>query len=761
MYNSQNLNTFWKLINEYQIIIPQLQRDYAQGRKNDSAIEQIRTSLVDELFVHLTNNTSLELNFIYGKTSEGIFTPIDGQQRLTTLFLLHWYIFSRSGYIDGRNQLKKFTYKTRDTSSRFCLNICDIEIDFAKSTVADQIRDCYWFTGNFSGDPTIRSMLVMIDALHTKFSGACDYENFSKLLTSDECPITFLWLQMEDFQKPDDLYIKMNARGKLLSDFEIFKAKLQNSAFLEDIIGQGCEEKDKITYISKYNNQYSEFFYKVFQEKFDGALMDFIKSVIREDYYCEIVKRGVHQRLYRDQYSKISNMNGNVFFSHLESNGINVLNGDEKQLFENGLIKAERLLNMFSQMQEPLQFEQALTKTYFNEKQLFINNHILKSSSDNVVRYALYEYLYKFNIPQTSEELIAYEMWKRFVYNIMYNTELGGHVEYVCQALAYFNCIVSDISESNADKILEAISKININNTYEFLKQATNEEKTKAKLMIPAREENVWYTSILDAENHFKDGQIGFLLGWSQNANDYEVDVFNKYFTLVKTIFDSDKRLVRNIDKIVFEQALLCMKDTTSNKTAHLLKQENSTTTWGFLGDNYVKFLSNYTSAKKLDILKQLLDILLKSSDIGETLKNIVTEFDVNKLEPKSFWKSYFITNNLFSCSMDVHKFKNCVHLSSENKEILLLTGTTVRAYSMEINTFLLYIALCKLLKNDISLNLDTTGILYDPQDFPKRYIRCRNSLIGYRADKGEFVIKTNESIEYISKEEILSRFSN
>jgi len=90
-----------------------------------------------------------------------------------------------------------------------------------------------------------------------------------------------------------------------------------------------------------------------------------------------------------------------------------------------------------------------------------------------------------------------------------------------------------------------------------------------------------------------------------------------------------------------------------------------------------------------------------------------------------------------------------------------LLTGTTVRAYSMEINTFLLYIALCKLLKNDISLNLDTTGILYDPQDFPKRYIRCRNSLIGYRADKGEFVIKTNESIEYISKEEILSRFSN
>lgn len=32
----------------------------------------------------------------------------------------------------------------------------------------------------------------------------------------------------------------------------------------------------------------------------------------------------------------------------------------------------------------------------------------------------------------------------------------------------------------------------------------------------------------------------------------------------------------------LLERALLCMPDFSHNSTAHLLKQSNSTTTWGF-----------------------------------------------------------------------------------------------------------------------------------------------------------------------------------
>ncbi len=87
--------SFWQLISQCEIRIPQLQRDYAQGRV-DEAITQIRETLIAEFYEAIMNGNQLILNFIYGDKKVEIFTPIDGQQRLTTLFLLHWYIFKRS-----------------------------------------------------------------------------------------------------------------------------------------------------------------------------------------------------------------------------------------------------------------------------------------------------------------------------------------------------------------------------------------------------------------------------------------------------------------------------------------------------------------------------------------------------------------------------------------------------------------------------------------------------------------------------------------
>jgi len=52
MNENSTTHTFWGLVQECHIVIPPLQRDYAQGRENDSAIEQIRNSLVEDL-IHL------------------------------------------------------------------------------------------------------------------------------------------------------------------------------------------------------------------------------------------------------------------------------------------------------------------------------------------------------------------------------------------------------------------------------------------------------------------------------------------------------------------------------------------------------------------------------------------------------------------------------------------------------------------------------------------------------------------------------------
>ncbi len=74
------------------IEIPMIQRDYAQGRKTPD-VDRIRKRFLSSIYSALTENKPLKLDFVYGDINENkVLTPLDGQQRLTTLFLLHWYI---------------------------------------------------------------------------------------------------------------------------------------------------------------------------------------------------------------------------------------------------------------------------------------------------------------------------------------------------------------------------------------------------------------------------------------------------------------------------------------------------------------------------------------------------------------------------------------------------------------------------------------------------------------------------------------------
>lgn len=113
-------DTFWNLINEYKIVVPKIQRDYVQGRENKT-VEKNREEFVKELIGSLAENKPMSLNFVYGTIqNSNEFIPIDGQQRLTTLFLLHLYVLAKKGDIDAIGKLQKqFSYQTRYTTNRF------------------------------------------------------------------------------------------------------------------------------------------------------------------------------------------------------------------------------------------------------------------------------------------------------------------------------------------------------------------------------------------------------------------------------------------------------------------------------------------------------------------------------------------------------------------------------------------------------------------------------------------------------------------
>ena len=76
--------TFWKLLSEYQVEIPIIQRDYAQGR---NSAKTIRDELLNSIYDALVNGKSIDFDFVYGSVNDKKFLPLDGQQRLTSLYL--------------------------------------------------------------------------------------------------------------------------------------------------------------------------------------------------------------------------------------------------------------------------------------------------------------------------------------------------------------------------------------------------------------------------------------------------------------------------------------------------------------------------------------------------------------------------------------------------------------------------------------------------------------------------------------------------
>lgn len=203
------------------IIIPIIQRDYAQGRKGTD-VTRIRERFLDSLYKAVTEKP-ITLDFVYGDIdSEGNMTPLDGQQRLTTLFLLHWYAAQKGSVSEAEHSfLKRFSYETRYSARYFCIDLVDYKPNF-KTTISKEIINQAWFPLDWENDPTISSMLVMLDAIDNKFK---DVPNLWERL-KEKC-ITFYFLPIKDMGLTDELYIKMNSRGKPLTLFEHFKAELE------------------------------------------------------------------------------------------------------------------------------------------------------------------------------------------------------------------------------------------------------------------------------------------------------------------------------------------------------------------------------------------------------------------------------------------------------------------------------------------------------------------------------------------------------
>ncbi len=304
--------TLWQLLKDRETVIcvPMIQRDYAQGRRGK---EHIRTAFLKDIKECLLGGSELTLDFVYGNTEKEKFFPLDGQQRLTTLWLVHWYLAFRLGKLkedEIRKALKGFSYQTRSSSEDFCERLCEEmgKADPGIGNVAEYIKKQTWFFTEWMQDPTVNAMLRTlggetakkdsgkenkrpkdskpdhIEAVFGKLNPGEPKRCWENLTENGKITFRLMIIGSEQLPISDDLYIKMNARGKKLTEFENFKADwishIQNLGAMSS--GEPCSQH----YPKIIDNQWTDVFWNStkgipnFKGKIDGIFFAFINRFV-------------------------------------------------------------------------------------------------------------------------------------------------------------------------------------------------------------------------------------------------------------------------------------------------------------------------------------------------------------------------------------------------------------------------------------------------------------------------------------------------
>ena len=231
-------DNLFALLSRYRVVIPGIQRHYVQGANNPKA-ESVRKQFIKEIFTAIEKKQNeFNLHFIYGPINtngEDSFVPVDGQQRLTTLWLIARYAVEKAEPSNRKELLRllsRFTYEDRINAKRFCqaLTCEDSRWDITQDPNPDILCQD-WFVDYWKEDETVASMIRMLSTIYEEWNKHQDTITAEDILEAIASKIRFN-LKIDAFG--DDIYMKMNARGLQLTQWENFKAK-----FSEDL----CEDK--------------------------------------------------------------------------------------------------------------------------------------------------------------------------------------------------------------------------------------------------------------------------------------------------------------------------------------------------------------------------------------------------------------------------------------------------------------------------------------------------------------------------------------
>lgn len=670
---SNNTNTkamsFWKFMNDNIIEIPIIQRDYAHGRLGK---ENLRRNFLADLKKALDNespykDTSMKLDFIYGSIENGKLNPLDGQQRLTTLWLLHWYIALRAKQLneDNCSIFRKFTYETRISSREFCENLCIPEhfTNYSGNDIVGFIANQTWFYSAWKQDPTIQSMLRMlggtkvadkkgediIDGIEELFQNTNEdvFKDYWRSLTAKNA-IVFYHLPLSDFGLSDDLYIKMNARGKQLTSFENFKADLIGYIITQaqDETSEQNNREDWESLLNpengfpiKLDTDWTDIFWKHKSKGRIGRIDEIYFAFLNRFFWNElfIAKKPGDQESYILDIGKgdesSTQENKNLSYKYLN-------NSDHPNELDTTIAYAGLGAYKYFMNSIPLSFFQKLSDVlsryhsysahntlpicFWNTDFRFIPNYIEENSNNiitvnnanenilkitalnqvqRVVFYAICKYFSDSTVNQDDE--ISLKRWLRVVWNLVSGEDHNGLSQ--IRNTQAMRTAMKFISELNSHCVYESLLAYNKRLGNSDFDERCKEEIAKAKQIIDKNGNlrkysgsckktdgtRTWEEVIIEAENTaFFKGAIRFLFTDDEGHNNDWIN-FEKKWEHAQKFFD--KNGVRSDYKVLLTKLLVSKCDNWEEQIydKQIFNPNASTWRWILTATNWIVPIHN------------------------------------------------------------------------------------------------------------------------------------------------------------------------
>ncbi|WP_314243871.1 DUF262 domain-containing protein [Empedobacter tilapiae] len=618
--------TFWQLIDECTIEIPTIQRDYTYGREGS---REISKKLIHSILKSLQDNdASLHLDFVYGKKlgidnfialernknsidtlllslknyAENLnisvnfntqqkqnleaevvtFIPLDGQQRLTTLFLVHWYVSNVLKDNTSKKVLQRFKYATRTSSKEFLQFLTNdtYHFDCNSKTFRKNIENHEGFFTKWLKDPTVISMLSVLEETHKQFlEKRLEAREVWEKLEKKEV-ITFDFFDLEDFELTDELYLKMNARGKKLTHFENFKAWLFKE-FTNQIQINGWKKKIDLEWNDLFWNQKP-----LGDSKIDIPYLQFFKNMFLGDFLMDesISEKDSNIDLLRSEtdFNPVSLFEKNIIFQNNIESYLTVL-----EYCINLKIKINPLYNEAENVNNFL-FSKNIGLSWWHTTMYFaITRYIIKNKSN----------------------LTHINKWTRVISNLIYNTPIESPKLFSEAAISILE-LLDKVQDQNVYEVIEQLKTSEISF---FNEKQKEEEIFKAKKIINEPQHD-WEVLFIDLENHnYFYGQIGFIFKLNE-SKDYSIFIENS----LKTRLLFSEEIMKNSNYLLY-RSFLTFGNCFLKNGNNLTYPSNLRGTLRNRNENWRRFID-----QKFIFLKQLVDEINPIDNITSQLNDLI-----------------------------------------------------------------------------------------------------------------------------------------